>query len=305
MRDATQPQMPRRGRIDLSRSLRHDTANAALHSEPSFDDGFRQTVIRPWSNLLERTIATDVLPIMLAQRGGRRASAPDMEAPVIPTKSDVETFVSLILVDKITEARAMVEQMAARGLRRDDMLHGLLAPAARRFGELWDRDRCDFAAVTLGMIRLNQIMRDTAEPVSEAPILRGRVRHLLIAAAPGEQHSFGVSVISDLFRRAGWFVQSEPIMSRASLMSTLRRNWFDVVGISVSTDRGLKGLPGMIRALRQTALNPVLGVLVGGKVFVEHPERAQFVGADAMALDGQQALFEADTMVERSFSMPA
>lgn len=149
------------------------------------------------------------------------------------------------------------------------------------------------------------IVRDTAAPISDATSLRGRERHLLIAAAPGEQHSFGVVVITDLFRRAGWVVQSEPMMTRASLTSTVRRNWFDVVGLSVSAERGLKGLPSVIRALRRTALNPALGVMVGGKAFVDHPERAQFVGADATARDAQEALFEADGMFEHQHELPA
>ncbi len=262
------------------------------------DELHRQTVIRPWSSLLERTIATEVLPRMLASR----VRPDDAAAVVCSTRVEVERFVDLILAENLIEAHATLARFVAAGATRDNILQGLLSPAARRLGDLWDEDRADFAAVTLAMIRLNQILRDPADPVSEAPMLRGRERHFLIAAAPGEQHSFGIAVLSDLFRRAGWIVQTEALLSRASLMSIVRRNWFDVVGLSVSGEGGLKGLPAVIRALRRTALNPALGVMVGGRAFADHPERAQFVGADATARDGQAALFEADSMIERALA---
>ncbi|HQT84901.1 MAG: hypothetical protein B7Z58_07285 [Acidiphilium sp. 37-64-53] len=316
MRDATQHQGSRgqSGRSELDRAALSSGGNASgpvagnaprgsAPRKPHIyeaiaDELHRQTVIRPWSGLLERTIATEVLPRMLANRPDR-AAAPSGAAPM-PTRGEVERFVDLILAENIAEAHATLARFVVSGATRDAVLQGLLAPAARRLGDLWDEDRTDFAAVTLAMIRLNQILRDTADPVSDAPMLRGRERHFLIAAAPGEQHSFGIAVLSDLFRRAGWIVQTEALLTRASLMSMVRRNWFDVVGLSVSGEGGLKGLPAVIRALRRTALNPALGVMVGGKAFADHPERAQFVGADATARDGQAALFEADSMVERA-----
>jgi methanogenic corrinoid protein MtbC1 len=311
MRDATQ-QQEQQGRSDrsdidnsplsLAGALTRKTAKRAVPAKPHIYDSItdelhRQTVIRPWSGLLERTIATDILPRMLARR-------PDSVAPAAetapPSRTEVVRFVDLIIAENITAAMIMIARFIERGATRDGILHDLFTPAARRLGDLWDEDVADFTVVTVAMIRLNQILRDTAVPVSEAALLRGHERHLLIAAAPGEQHSFGVSVLSDLFRRAGWVVQAEPVLSRAGLMTLVRRNWFDVVGLSVSAEDGLKGLPAVIRALRRTAMNTGLGVMVGGKAFVDHPERAQFVGADATASDGQSALFEADTMVERA-----
>jgi methanogenic corrinoid protein MtbC1 len=310
MRDATQHQ-GQQGRTDRTDPHSAPSSPAALARTPRTgalppkphiydsiaDELHRQTVIRPWSALLERTIATDILPRMLANRPDRVGTPAE---PVPPSRLEVERFVDFILAETIPEAMAMLGRFEQAGVTRDGILRDLLTPAARRLGELWEEDRADFTAVTVAMIRLNQILRDTAVPISEAPLLRGHERHLLIAAAPGEQHSFGVAILSDLFRRAGWVVQAESILSRTALMTMVRRNWFDVVGLSVSAEGGLKGLPAVIRALRRTALNPGVGVMVGGKAFADHPERAQFVGADATARDGQSALFEADTMVERA-----
>ena len=50
----------------------------------------------------------------------------------------------------------------------------------------------------------------------------------------------------------------------------------------------------LIAALRKGSRNPSMGILVGGPAFVEQPDLAEKVGADALALDGLQALVEAD-----------
>jgi len=294
------PQLARGAERALAGDRIYDAAGTGRGAEAEAHR--HQTVIRPWAHLLERAIATEVLPQMLANRPRPAPRGSDTVTPPLP--EEFERFLRLILEDHLAEALGAVREMVERGVTREQVLDLLLTPTARRLGEMWETDQCDFTTVTLGMIRLNQIVRETASPISDATSLRGRERHLLIAAAPGEQHSFGVVVITDVFRRAGWVVQSEPMMTRACLMSTVRRNWFDVVGLSVSAERGLKGLPSVIRALRQTALNPALGVMVGGKAFVDHPERAQFVGADATARDAQEALFEADGMFDQQHELP-
>lgn len=190
----------------------------------------------------------------------------------------------------------MIGRITARGGDRDTILHGLLTPAARRLGVLWEEDRCDFAAVTLGMVRLNQIMVETGEPPVEPVAAHGEGRHALFATAPGERHAFGIAMIGDEFRRAGWHVRIEPRTSRAALLSIARRNWFDVIGISVAAERWLKGLPALIRSIRLNAMNPAVSVMVDGKTFLDHPERCQSVGADSSSSTAQDALREANRL---------
>jgi hypothetical protein len=48
--------------------------------------------------------------------------------------------------------------------------------------------------------------------------------------------------------------------------------------------------------MRRASRNPALGVLVGGRVFVERPELVALVGADATASDARQAALQAESL---------
>jgi methanogenic corrinoid protein MtbC1 len=254
----------------------------------------QQTFFPPWSDLLDGVLRQQVLPRVIASH---------MPLPVWvdvslvkPSAREVEQFLGCILMDDLNRANLLIEKFTARGADYDMILRDLLTPAARRLGVLWEEDRCDFAAVTIGMVRLNQILIENSPPPESPDGIEPMVGHALFTAAPGEQHTFGIAVLADVFRRAGWLVTAEPRSARAVLLGIARRNWYDVIGLSVTADRWLKGLPAIIRSLRAVAPNPALHVMVGGKVFLDYPERCQFVGADSMAVDAQDALRQASRL---------
>ena len=55
--------------------------------------------------------------------------------------------------------------------------------------------------------------------------------------------------------------------------------------------------PTGIRALRRASRNRAIGVLVGGPLFIDHPELVARVGADATAIDGGQAPIQAQNLL--------
>ena len=271
------------------RKRRGDSADAAAGH-----DGARQTLIRPWADLLERAIEREVLPRLLRSRDGAR---PERSAA---SAEEVERFVGWLVEDAMEPARAMADALVARGADRDRLIATLLTPAARLLGVLWEEDRCDFATVTMSVLRLGEILRETAAKAPAISLLRDPDRNVLLATAPGEQHDFGVTVLADSFGRAGGTVRAETATTRAHLIKVVRDDWFDLLGLSVSAERWLAGLPAVIRTLRRVARNQALRIMVGGQAFVDHPERADFVGADAFAGDVAEAITLAGALVPAS-----
>jgi methylmalonyl-CoA mutase cobalamin-binding subunit len=143
-------------------------------------------------------------------------------------------------------------------------------------------------------------MQETEAVAGEVPVRRDVDRRILLLPAPGEQHSFGVSVVADAFRADGWWVRSAPAASRSQLQRLVQDEWFDVIGLSVSSERFLKGLPTCIRAVRETSCNPRSFVMLGGVAVICQPERARFLGADAVAEDAVNALRLANIFMERT-----
>ena len=115
---------------------------------------------------------------------------------------------------------------------------------------------------------------------------------------PGEQHSFGLRIVTDFFRYAGWEVWSEPdLRADSDLVQLVRGEWFAVVGLSLSCETRLDAMTSGIRALRRASRNRALGILVGGPLFNSHPELVARVGADATAIDGGQAPIQAQNVL--------
>ncbi|GEN98961.1 hypothetical protein NSE01_07940 [Novosphingobium sediminis] len=120
------------------------------------------------------------------------------------TPEDVALFSSLPLTLQADELLVHVEEYIARGVGIDSIFVDLLAPAARRLGVLWEEDLCDFLDVTIGLWRLQEVMREIAwgSPIVTGPI--SAPRRALFSPMPGEQHSFGATMVHEVFVRAAW-----------------------------------------------------------------------------------------------------
>jgi methanogenic corrinoid protein MtbC1 len=214
--------------------------------------------------------------------------------------SQVAELSELVLEGDISQALAYLRTLHGdQGLSLEDLCQRLLAPAARHMGEMWDQDLCHFADVTLGLWRLQQVLREFSEECPPEAPPRTRSLTALLLAAPGEQHTFGLSMVMEFFRRSGWDICGGPPVLIAELADTVRESWFDIVGFSVSSDKSLEALAAGIREVRLVSRNRFVGVMVGGKLFADRPELAERVGADVIAMDGHLAPFQAEQLVAR------
>jgi methylmalonyl-CoA mutase cobalamin-binding subunit len=251
-------------------------------------------IIPPWAALLGKTIETEIIPrLVSAFRDGTETSQPCQ-----PNDSAVAQFVALVIADDMEAVRAVADRVIVQTGGRESLLNDLLKPAAIILGEMWERDDCDFTTVTLGVYRLDQIMKETATIADHRAILNGHEHRILLLPAPGEQHSFGLGMVADAFREGGWCVRSGPSATRSQLLRLVRDEWFDVVGLSVTAERALKGLASCIRAVRAASCNAAVCIMLGGYAVTEHPERAMFLGADSMAVSARSALADANLYVE-------
>ncbi len=251
---------------------------------------------------LIRTIEGEIVPrLVISQRLTRPSEALAPRAPRVPDANDVSELVRLLLHHEVTVASAFAETIRQRGATPDMICLNLLAPAARELGILWEQDECDFMQVTVGLCRLHQLLRELS-PVfvsyDQDHEAHKADRTILLATCPGDQHTFGIALVAQFLRRAGWDVWHEFLATRAEILDVCNQHWFSVLGLSVATDSRLDDLTDTIRAVRACSRNRAIGILVGGPVLVQKPELASLVGADATAADGPQAVLRAQYIVE-------
>jgi len=190
---------------------------------------------------------------------------------------------------------AHVDGLLALGVGVDVVLLDLLSPCARRLGVMWEEDECSFADVTVGLCRLQQVVHLIGERVPALPAPR---RNALFSLTPGDQHTFPLAVVAEFFRQEGWRAETAPDASYDELVALVAGRSFDLVGFSMADEQWLETLPAVILGVRRASRNPLVRVMVGGRVFAGRPARVAEMGADASADDAVQAVRMAARIVD-------
>ena len=243
---------------------------------------------------LGQVVQAEILPqLMLLHRGFVTAEAKPVFKPNI---EQIAAFTDLALALDDAPVIEAFAALLADGHPLDRLFLDLLAPAAALLGRMWDDDLCDFIEVTTAVARLQHLV--TRFRIDGAALPLDGKRRLLLMGAPGEQHTFGVRIVEQFLRRAGWIVSSGLSSSPEEIAALVASEWFAVVGLTLSNATRLEPLAHAIRSVRKASCNRTIGVMVGGPVFLERPELVAQVGADASAVDAATAVLLAQRLLE-------
>jgi MerR family transcriptional regulator, light-induced transcriptional regulator len=232
---------------------------------------------------IAQALESDVIPRLVGAHGPAAADVAPLKA------ADVEAFVAQLRSASDAEVSGAVAALHQGGMSVETIFLELFAPAARRLGELWVADECDFASVTICLGRLQRLLREWSRSFGHEVEHPANGRRILLAQHAQEQHSFGLSMVAEFFRREGWEVLGGIAGAVADPSLQVSREWFDVVGFSVGSESRLDWLRERIAKVRAASLNRSVVVLVGGPVFVLNPEWVLSAGADASGHEGGKA----------------
>ena len=275
-------------------------AGSAPVNQPTIGD-----IARGQMGWLLGTIEGEIIPRLIdAHRASGTARAAAASVSPELTSQWVGELARIILANRSGVAASFVQELLSQGVALDVVYLDVLSPTARHLGAMWEQDLCDFTDVTIGLWRLQQLMYEFSPTFQREAAGSRSARRVMLVPVPGSQHTLGLLMVAEFFRRAGWTVWGDPTASQRDLVAAARSEWFDVIGFSVGTEDQLTALTGVIPAIRQASLNASLGVMVGGPLLVAHPEYAQRVHADATASDAAQAVVEAEHLLARAAARP-
>jgi methanogenic corrinoid protein MtbC1 len=179
-------------------------------------------------------------------------------------------------------ARAVIDDLVARGVRMIDLYESVLGPAMGEIGELWALEQVTVADEHYATEQTAQILTTLAPERRVAPT-RGRLA--VVGGSPEELHAIGARMVGDLLERAGWEVialgANAPADDLAKLVSA---ECPDVVALSTATVGRLPGAEeaiGLLRRLRPRPLLAVGGGLYRGPIV----DLARAWGADLVTSD--------------------
>ena len=230
---------------------------------------------------------------------------PDQPEAVLaePELETIERLAELAVNDG-PSARAYVQALHDDGLSIEAIYLNVLTPTARLLGKYWETDQRHFADVTIGVGVLQQMLHDfEAAFQADAKTWQPGCRALLMPA-PEEQHTFGLFMIGEFMRRAGWDAWTGPFPKKQDLEQLITSGGFGVIGFSASADNRLSNLADSIALVRRLSRGRPLCIMVGGCIFAERPSLVQEVGADGTANNAKDAIKLAHRLLKEETRRP-
>jgi hypothetical protein len=167
-------------------------------------------------------------------------------------------------LQSLEETRKVIVGWQRQGLSLSHIYLAGIAESAKVLGEHWLSDTLSFAECTIGFSRLHQMLHDySAEFVTEGRLAPNGYS-LLLMTEPASQHGLGVFMLSEFFRRAGWNVTLTNPLDMNDFKRSFQSDWFDAVGLSLSTERYLTEIQQALPELLAGSINSELQVFIGG-----------------------------------------
>lgn len=198
--------------------------------------------------------------VRIAEEHAKHGHAP--EIPTIEISSQVTTLAHALADADDPRAETIVADLLSSGLSVQRLCAEHLAPAARELGAWWASDEMSFADVTLATTRIQDMLRRLPDGRKEGSIEDGK--SALFAAVPGEDHTLGVLMAADHFRRLGWDVGLLIGMDHAELRARVLDDDRPVLGLSCTSTRSVEFLRRLVDDLRHR--RPDLAIVVSGGV---------------------------------------
>lgn len=267
--------MPREQNLSTA-SLRHDPLEYPIYETS-------QANIRR----LKERLPEDVV-VNLAREVIRRVATRDQKferVALVPSTVDLEEICLALLSDDDKAAAVMIAGLRAEGIDAEAIYLKHLAGAARMLGEWWEADRVSFTQVTIASSRMFSIMRGMRhlfEPTNPA-----EEKTAIFASVPGEDHTMGVRMAADLFRKEGWEISLKVGMDHDALLAEIEKDPTSIVGLSISGRHSIDELSKLVVAIHICC--PQVQLLVSGQDVEQTKPLLSLMGLDGIAVDVEEA----------------
>lgn len=247
---------------------------------------------------LSTLIDKEIIPRLQMTFSTQQSFSPAEQEITQAPEYDTEGFVSALLSSRPDDAREYIDDLLASDHSLTQIYKHLLTPSARRLGELWEDDLCSFANVTIAITKIRHIFISTA-PLFPLSIVEDSTDQpsILLTTVPGEQHTFGLYLVVEIFREAGWTVWSGTPRSARELTELVARERYDVVGLSIVAGKNLPVAAAAITNIRKNSANRGIKVLLGGRIAAEQPDNIKDLDADIVVTDPDDIIKQANKML--------
>lgn len=264
---------------DLRASLevlwRTTSAAAAPEDRPSIDAAFTRALERLDS-------APDELPTELTANTphGRTAAA---------------YLLAILEGDRLGASRVVLDAAKAGKLTLRDAYLDVFRPVQLELGRMWHMNEITVAEEHFATATTQMVMAQLL-PLAQRKPQDGRV--MIAASVQGNAHDLGVRFVADFFELAGWrAIYLGPNVPVEDLVLAVQDFGAHLVALSATMPVQLRAAEDTVAALSRSDLDHKPKVMLGGRAFADCPDLWKTFGADGFAVDPDDAVRVADTLV--------
>ncbi len=242
------------------------------------------------SERLPRAAVADLAQEVVARLAARARARPDIQVRL--SDDDIDALSHALIADDKDAGARMIATALDQGVPVETLYLGHLAPAAQRLGEWWEKDDVSYSVVMLAAARIYAIMLGLRRSMT-TPYGAGK-RAAVFASVPGDTHTLGVIMASDLLRNKGWDIDLKVGRTHEALVEELVHSDRMVIGLSAGSKRSFLPLIRLIVALRVS--KPGVRIMVSGQIAAMDLDLVGAAGADASAAGFDDALSEMERL---------
>ena len=173
--------------------------------------------------------------------------AVETSSSVLLNKAEREQQLLAELTDLVlrrfhSEPSAAFDIAARAGVSAEDMADHFIPAVARSLGDLWCSDQLGFADVTIGVARLQAMLRDFGDTWSGDHGMNPDASTVLLVVLDGAYHTLGAFVIAGQLRRKGLSVRVFLAANPENIAEACRMTQYDAVFISSNVGENLEKL---------------------------------------------------------------
>lgn len=184
---------------------------------------------------------------------------------------------------------AVLRDMIAARIRPEDIADFYIPEIARRLGAAWCEDGLSFADVTIGVARLQGLLKDLSAAWTDDIRLDPDAPGLLVVVLADEFHTLGAMVLCGQLARLGVSVKLAMGQGESELLRTVAAGQFDAILISAAQGERLARLRKLVEKIKAASVRPT-PVVIGGSVVTRVTDIKTQTGADHATTDPREAL---------------
>lgn len=223
-----------------------------------------------------------------------QAGLSDVGGFVVPAGVDLVPSVATRLFDAAMSVDPdacsdAVAHAVSKRISVEDIADYYIPAIACKMGDLWCADEMSFASVTIGVARLQAMLRSLG-PAWEGDRMASPLAPTSLVVVPRDIHHYlGAMILTGKLRRLGMSVRLLLDATPGTVKAKMQQCRFDAVFLSASCGASLEQIRKIVESAKVISGHQP-PVVIGGAIRTEVPEVARLTGADHATNDPVEAI---------------